>query len=58
MKDDYKKHLFVPPRDNTIDTWADIVDEKVSNILGTKKSPSKVVKKLRDGMILYQLGRR
>ena len=58
MKDDYKKHLFVPPRDSTIDTLADIVDEKVSNILGTKKSPSSIVKKLRDGMILYQLGRR
>ena len=32
MKDDYKKHLFVPSRNSTIDTLADVVDKKVSNI--------------------------
>lgn len=45
MKDDYKKHLFVPSRNSTIDTLADVVDKKVSNILGTTKFPSKVIKK-------------
>ena len=53
MKDDFLSHLFVPPDKSTTETLSDVVDDKLSQLLGRDKSPKKKVKKIKDGMILY-----
>lgn len=53
MKNDYLSHLFFPPEKNTTETLSDVIDDKLSRLLGRDKSPKKKVKKIKDDMILY-----
>ena len=58
MKQGSGNRRFLPPQksmfDRVSETIADAVDDTLSNILGRKKSPRRMVKEIKDGMILYQ----
>lgn len=45
MKNDYLSHLFVPLDKSPTETLSDVVDDKLSQLLGRDKSPKKKVKK-------------
>lgn len=53
MKKDDISHSFVPSRKSAMERLADVVDDKLSKLFGRKKSPRKIVKEIRDKLILH-----
>lgn len=56
MENNYKKHLFVPPKKGTMETLSAVVDyaqKPLSRIFNQEESMQKKVKRLRDDMIQY-----
>lgn len=58
MKKGYISHLFVPPRKDITKTIGDIVDDVEATTFGGIRAAKARIKKIRDGMILYNKGQR
>ena len=58
MKKDYISHLFVPPRKDITETIGDIVDDVEARTFGGIRAAKAKIKKIKDGMILYNKGQR
>ena len=58
MKQGIGNRRLLPPQksmfDRVSETISDVADDALSKILGRKKSPRRMVKEIKDGMILYQ----
>ena len=54
MKQERGNRRFLPPRKSMFDRVSDAVDDTLSKILGRKKSPRRMMKEIKDGMVLYQ----
>ncbi len=58
MKQGSGNRRFLPPQksmfDRVSEVVSDAVDDTLSKILGRKKSPRRMMKEIKDGMVLYQ----
>ena len=58
MKQGSGKRRLLPPQksmfDRVSETISDAFEDTLSKILGRKKSPGRMMKEIKDGMILYQ----
>ncbi len=58
MKRGSGNRRFLPPQKSMFDRVSeavfDAVDDTLSKILGRKKSPRRMMKEIKDGMVLYQ----
>lgn len=54
MKQGSGNRRFLPPQKSMFDRVSDAVDDTLSKILGRKKSPRRMMKEIKDGMVLYQ----
>lgn len=58
MKQGIGNRRLLPPQksmfDRVSEAISDAVEDTLSEILGRKKSPRRMVKEIKDGMILYQ----
>lgn len=58
MKKDYINRLFVPPKKDITETIGDIVDDVEATTIGGIRATKARIKKIKDGMILYNKGQR